>query len=51
VTDAIREVANQLRNTIAVCRKCYVHPDVIHAYLAGALRAAVPHPQRACCNC
>ncbi|WP_432261308.1 DNA topoisomerase IB [Cupriavidus sp. TMH.W2] len=39
VTDAIREVAGQLRNTIAICRKCYVHPDVIDAYLAGALQA------------
>ncbi|WP_455288532.1 DNA topoisomerase IB [Cupriavidus necator] len=39
VADAIREVAHQLRNTMAVCRKCYVHPDVIDAYLAGALQA------------
>ena len=39
VTDAVREVANQLRNTVAVCRKCYVHPDVIDAYLAGVLQA------------
>lgn len=39
VVDAIREVAHQLRNTMAVCRKCYVHPDVIDAYLAGALQA------------
>lgn len=39
VTDAIRKVASLLRNTVAVCRKCYVHPDVIDAYLAGLLRA------------
>lgn len=39
VADAIRQVAHQLRNTMAVCRKCYVHPDVIDAYLAGALQA------------
>lgn len=39
VADAIRQVAHQLRNTMAVCRKCYVHPNVIDAYLAGALQA------------
>ncbi|BDB28446.1 DNA topoisomerase IB [Cupriavidus sp. P-10] len=37
VADAIREVAHQLRNTMAVCRKCYVHPGVIDAYLCGEL--------------
>ena len=28
-------------NTPAVCRKCYVHPDVIDAYLDGTLRAGL----------
>jgi DNA topoisomerase-1 len=22
-------------NTPTVCRKCYIHPDIIHAYLEG----------------
>jgi DNA topoisomerase-1 len=28
---AIRDVAEQLGNTVAVCRKCYVHPRVLEA--------------------
>ena len=31
----IESVAKVLGNTPAVCRKCYVHPDVINAYLEG----------------
>jgi DNA topoisomerase-1 len=34
---AIESVARQLGNTTAVCRKCYVHPAVIDAYLDGSL--------------
>lgn len=34
---AIEEVARRLGNTPAVCRKGYVHPEVINAYLNGAL--------------
>jgi DNA topoisomerase-1 len=33
VKSAIQGVSLRLRNTIAVCRKCYVHPAVIEAYL------------------
>jgi DNA topoisomerase-1 len=33
VTRAIDEVAKRLGNTKAVCRKCYVHPAVIDAFL------------------
>lgn len=32
---AIRHVAETLGNTVAVCRKSYVHPAVIEAYQAG----------------
>jgi len=42
VAQAIAQVAEQLGNTAAVCRKCYVHPAVIDAYLDGALPAAWP---------
>jgi DNA topoisomerase-1 len=31
----IESVAKILGNTPAVCRKCYVHPDVINAYVNG----------------
>jgi len=34
---AIEQVARQLGNTKAVCRKCYIHPAVIDAYLDGRL--------------
>src|SRR5262245_21297179 len=34
---AIDDVAAQLGNTRAVCRKCYIHPAVIDAFLAGEL--------------
>jgi DNA topoisomerase-1 len=35
VLRAIETVAQRLGNTPAVCRKCYVHPAVLDAYLAG----------------
>jgi DNA topoisomerase I len=34
---AIARVARQLGNTPAVCRKCYIHPAVIDAYLEDRL--------------
>lgn len=41
VAEVIRAVAQRLRNTVAVCRKCYVHPDVIEAFLNDELRGCV----------
>jgi DNA topoisomerase-1 len=37
VVAAIEAVSQRLGNTKAVCRKCYVHPGVINAYLDGSL--------------
>jgi DNA topoisomerase-1 len=37
VRAAIEEVADRLGNTPAICRKCYIHPEIMAAYLAGAL--------------
>ena len=37
VAAAIGAVARQLGNTKAVCRKCYVHPVIVEAYLEGTL--------------
>jgi DNA topoisomerase-1 len=37
IVSAIEQVAKQLGNTRAVCRKCYVHPAVIDAYLDGSI--------------
>jgi DNA topoisomerase-1 len=36
----IKQVAEQLGNTPAVCRKCYIHPAVFEGYMAGALRVS-----------
>jgi len=41
----LTEVARRLGNTVAVCRKSYVHPDVVAAAASGelaALMAAAP---------
>jgi DNA topoisomerase-1 len=37
---AIEAVAQQLGNTPAICRKCYVHPFVIQAWLDGSMNGA-----------
>jgi DNA topoisomerase-1 len=37
VLRAIESVAESLGNTAAICRKCYVHPEVIDSYLDGSL--------------
>ncbi len=37
VVRAIEQVARRLGNTASVCRKCYVHPEVIGAFLDGSL--------------
>jgi DNA topoisomerase-1 len=34
---AIERVASRLGNTPTICRKCYVHPEVVDAYLSGSL--------------
>jgi DNA topoisomerase-1 len=35
VTEAVGQVAARLGNTKAVCRKCYIHPSVVEAFLDG----------------
>jgi DNA topoisomerase-1 len=37
VVRAIESVAERLGNTPSVCRKCYVHPAVLDAYLDGTM--------------
>lgn len=34
---AIEQVAERLGNTPAICRKCYIHPEVLGAYMDGTL--------------
>lgn len=38
VRAALQEVAARLGNTVAICRRCYVHPSVLEAYAVGELR-------------
>jgi DNA topoisomerase I len=42
VTEAIEGVAKRLGNTPSVCRKCYVHPAILDAYLEGTLEFPPP---------
>ena len=37
VVRAIERVAERLGNTPSVCRKCYVHPTILDAYLDGSM--------------
>ncbi|MBX9739273.1 MAG: DNA topoisomerase IB [Beijerinckiaceae bacterium] len=41
VKAAIERVAARLGNTPTICRKCYVHPEVVQSYLDGQLLSAV----------
>jgi DNA topoisomerase-1 len=41
VARAIEAVSRELRNTRAVCRKCYIHPAVIDSYSAGRIASAM----------
>ncbi|HET9200344.1 MAG TPA: DNA topoisomerase IB, partial [Dehalococcoidia bacterium] len=36
VNAAIEVVAERLGNTVAICRKCYVHPAIVESYMQGA---------------
>jgi len=46
VVRCIEEVAREMGNTVAVCRKCYVHPGVLEAYLNGGLPTLVRRRRR-----
>lgn len=49
IVAAIKQVSGQLGNTPAVCRRCYVHPDVLAAYADGkllALKTTARRPSR-----
>ena len=36
VKEAIETVAARLGNTPTICRKCYIHPEIVNGYLEGA---------------
>src|SRR5881396_1348584 len=41
IARAVESVAKRLGNTKAVCRKCYIHPAIVEAYLDGATIATL----------
>ncbi len=43
ISEAIKAAAEHLGNTPAICRKSYVHPQVLDAYLDGTLLDAFEH--------
>ncbi len=46
IVDVIERVARLLGNTPTVCRACYVHPDVLDAYLEGTMVEALSERAR-----
>ena len=44
VVEMVKDVARQLGNTPAVCRKCYIHPAVLDGFLLGSLHQ-LPRPR------
>jgi DNA topoisomerase-1 len=44
VVEAVKRVAEQLGNRPAICRKYYIHPGVIAAFLAGKLEGEPASP-------
>jgi DNA topoisomerase I len=47
VKQALERVSAELGNTVAVCRKSYVHPSVIDQYTRGELSASLARARRA----
>lgn len=41
VVTAIEAVAGMLGNTVAICRKCYIHPAITASYLDGTLAGSL----------
>ena len=42
IVATVKAVAERLGNTPAVCRKSYIHPALLEAYMSGTLGAARP---------
>jgi len=43
VVAVLKEIAKRLGNTVAVCRRSYVHPAIIELYMAGRLKVRYGH--------
>ncbi|WP_407309933.1 DNA topoisomerase IB [Pseudomonas sp. nanlin1] len=45
IVEMVKQVARQLGNTPAVCRRCYIHPAVLEHFVLGEL-AKLPKPRQ-----
>ena len=43
VVTALKEIAKRLGNSVAICRRSYVHPAVMELYMAGQLKVRYGH--------
>ena len=43
---AVEKVAKHLRNTPAICRRCYIHPAIFDGYLDGTLLSTLKEETR-----
>jgi DNA topoisomerase I len=41
IVHAVEAVAKMLGNTPAVCRRCYIHPEILEGYIAGQTIATI----------
>src|SRR5205085_2722660 len=46
IVRAVETVAKKLGNTKAVCRKCYIHPQVIETYMDGSFKDIIRQSPR-----
>jgi DNA topoisomerase-1 len=46
INQVVKEVAERLGNTPAICRKCYIHPAVVESFLDRSLSADRKHPAK-----
>lgn len=46
IADTVKQVAGELGNTPAVCRKSYIHPEILSAYQDGRLHDCSIDPER-----
>jgi len=46
IARAVEGVAKHLGNTAAVCRRCYIHPEIFEGFLDGTLLATLAEKTR-----
>jgi len=46
--EVIAQVADQLGNTATICRKCYIHPEVLSAFESGELKLNIRNADTEC---